>query len=308
AARTGAAGVTRFIDQLGCMSNHWLGKVRTRLSCLRELADRKDGVPNEWLVTTLGIAASEAGEPAEAIHWLERGVELARDENGADHPRTLEMRAYLCHGLTELGDYDRAAGECRDALARLLKIAPDDTALIARLQLYLADAATSLHHADEARPLFEAAATTGDDEIKLAAKTGLTELAGKKHDPTAAIAEHREALAETTKVFAPFNPHHPNIIAEHHELGRALLDHGDAAAALAELTKADEDADPTEISPLELAQIRFARAQAVMKAKHDSAQARRLATTALELYRQHAPETVRFRDERASIETWLARL
>jgi tetratricopeptide (TPR) repeat protein/predicted Ser/Thr protein kinase len=308
AARSGATGVTRFIDQLGCMSNHWLGKPRTRLACLRALADRKDGVPNEWLVTTLGIAASEAGEPAEAIHWLERGVELARDENGADHPRTLEMRAYLCHGLTELGDFDRAAGECRDALARLQKIAPDDTALISRLQLYLADAATSLHHPDEARPLLEAAAANGDDEVKLAAKTELIEHAGSKGDAQAAIAEQREALAETTKVFAPFNPHHPNIIAAHHELGHALLDHGDAAAALAELTKADEDADPTEISPLELAQIKFARAQAVMKATHDRARARQLATTAVALYREHAPDTARFRDERRGIETWLAGL
>ncbi|HEY6035868.1 MAG TPA: tetratricopeptide repeat protein, partial [Kofleriaceae bacterium] len=308
AARTGAAGVTRFIDQLGCMSNHWFGKVRTRLACLRALADRKDGVPNEWLVTTLGIAASEAGEPAEAIHWLERGVELARDENGADHPRTLEMRAYLCHGLDELGDFDRAAGECRDALARLQKIAPDDTALISRLQLYLADAATSLHHPDEARPLLEAAAANGDDEIKLAAKSELAELGGKKSDAKAAIAEHRDALAQTQKVFAPFNPHHPNILAERLELGRALLDAGNAAAALAELSKADEDSDPTEMSPLSLAQIRFARAQAVMSAKHDRDKARQLAASALELYRQHAPDTARFRDERKTIETWLAGL
>ncbi|MEP6859608.1 MAG: protein kinase [Deltaproteobacteria bacterium] len=308
AARSNSAGVTRFIDQLGCMSNHWLGKVRTRLSCLRALADRKDGVPNEWLVTTLGIAASEAGEPAEAIHWLERGVELARDENGADHPRTLEMRAYLCHGLNELGDFDRAAGECRDALARLQKIAPDDTALISRLQLYLADAATSLHHLDEARPLLEAAAANGDEEIKLAAKSELSGLGGKKSDAKAAIAEHREALAETTKVFAPFNPHHPNILAERLELGKALLDHGDGAPALAELTKADEDADPTEMSPLTLAQIRFARAQAVMKVTKDRDKARQLASSALELYRQHAPDTARFHEDRATIETWLAKL
>jgi tetratricopeptide (TPR) repeat protein len=309
ATRSNAAGVTRFIDQLGCMSNHWLGKVRTRLACLRALADRKDGIPNEWLVTTLGIAASEAGEPAEAIHWLERGVELARDENGADHPRTLEMRAYLCHGLNELGDFDRAAGECRDALARLQKIAPDDTALISRLQLYLADAATSLHHLDEARPLLEAAAANGDDEIKLAAKSQLSELGGKKSDAKkTAIAEHREALAETTKVFAPFNPHHPNILAERLELGKALLDHGDNAAALAELTKADEDADPTEMSPLSLAQIRFARAQAVMKATKERDKARQLAGSALELYRQHAPDTARFHEDRAAIETWLATL
>jgi eukaryotic-like serine/threonine-protein kinase len=306
AARSSATNVTRFVDQLGCMANHWTGRVRTRLACLRELAARKDGTPDEWLVTTLGIAASEAGEPAEAIHWLERGVELARAENGADHPRTIEMRAYLCHGLSTLGDFDRAAGECRDALERLLKIAPDDHALVARLQLYLADTQTALHRPDDARPLLEAALAGGDDEIKLAAKSELSELAGKKSDAAAAIAEHRDSLAETTKVFAPFNPHHPNILAEHHELGIALLEHGDAAGALAELTRADEDADPTEISPLELAQIRFARAQSLVKAHGDQVKARALASGALDLYRQHAPDTARFRDERAEIEHWLA--
>lgn len=308
ATRSGAVAVTRFVDQLGCMANHWLGKPRTRLACLRELAARKDGTPNEWLVTTLGIAASEAGEPAEAIHWLEQGVELARAENGADHPRTLEMRAYLCHGLAELGDYDRAAGECRDALARLQKIAPDDTVLISRLQLYLSDATTALHHPEESRPLLEAALANGDDEIKLAAKSSLSELSGKHDDASAAVAEHKEALAETIKVFAPFNPHHPNIVAEHHELGVALLEHGDAAAALAELKRADEDADPTELSPLELAQIRYARAQAVIKAHGDRAEARSLATNALGLYREHAPDTERFRNERDAIAKWLAAL
>ena len=156
--------------------------------------------------------------------------------------------------------------------------------------------------------LFEAVAATGDDEIKLAAKAGLSELSGKHDNTTTAIAEHREALAKTIKVFAQFNPHHPNIIAEHHELGKALLEHGDAAAALAELTRADEDADPTELSPLELAQIRFARAQAVVKAKGDPKLARSLADNALELYREHAPDTARFRDERGAIATWLSTL
>jgi tetratricopeptide (TPR) repeat protein len=288
------------------MANHWHGKVRTRLNCLRELASRKDGVPNEWLVTTLGIAASEAGEQKEAIHWLEQGVELARAENGADHPRTLEMRAYLCHGLDELGEYDRAAGECRDALARLQRISPDDKTLIARLQVYSADAALGLHRPEEAKPLLEAAEQNGDEEMKLAAKGALSEIAGKKGDPQAMVAEHKEGLAEMIKVFGPFNPHHPNIIAEHHELGVALLEAGDAKAALAELTTADTEVDPTEISPLELAQIHFARAQALVKTKGDLALAKKLAQDALDLYTEHAPDTEKFRNDRESIQKWLA--
>jgi hypothetical protein len=307
ASRTHAAGIMRFIDQLGCMANHWRGKPRTRLACLRDLAARKDGIEaNEWLVTTLGIAASEAGEPAEAIHWLEQGVALARAENGADHPRTLEMRAYLCNGLNQLGEYDRAAGECRDALARLEKVAPDDKTLTTRIQLYLGESELALHHLEDARPLIDAAAASDDEDIKMSAQADQLELAGKHADPAAAVAEHRTALAETIKVFGPFNPHHPNIVAEHHELGKALLEAGDAKAALAELTIADTQADPTEISPLELAQIHFARAQALVKSHGDAALAKQLASDALTIYAQHAPDTARFRDERDAIQKWIS--
>jgi tetratricopeptide (TPR) repeat protein len=308
ADRTHSAGVTRFVDQLGCMANHYYGKVRTRLQCLRDLAARKDGTPNEWLVTTLGIAASEAGEPAEAIKWLEQGVELARADNGADHPRTLEMRAYLCRGLTELGDYDRAIAEGTDALARLEKIAPDDKTLIARIQFYVADAHMRAKHVDVARPLLTAAEADGDDEIKLEARTMLSELAGGRGDTTAAIAEHRAALAELEKMFTPYNPHHTNIISERYELGVALLAHGDANAAAAELAKADGDVEMAEMNPLMIAQLRFARAQALARTKKpDIELARSLAHSALALYNRYAPDTQRYRDERTAIEGWLAK-
>ena len=308
ATRSRTVEVGLFVDQLGCMSNHYTGKVRTRLRCLRELAARRDaiGKPSEWLVTTLGIAASEAGEPSDAIRWLDRGVELARVENGADHPRTLEMRTYLCHGLNELGDFARTETECRDALARLKRVAPDDRALIARMQLYLGQAEVGLHHADEARPLLEAAIAGGNDEIKLDAQTDLGALRGQAGDTAAAVAEHRAALAEMVKMFEKFNPHHPNVIAERHELGSALLAHGEAAAAAVELARADADADPDEISPLELAQVRFARSRAIVQSHGDRDLARRLATEALAIYARSAPATEKFQTERLAIEAWIA--
>ena len=308
AERSGAAGVLRFSDQLGCMAYHWTGKVKTRLRCLQDLAGRT-GSPNEWLVTTLGIAATEAGQPAEAIRWLERGVELSRTENGADHPRTLEMRAYLCHGLNVLGDYKRGAAECRDALARLAKSAPDDHGLVARLQLYFGEAELELGHAAAARKLLEAALATGDDEVKLDARTELSELAGTRGDTAASVVEHRAALAETIKAYAQFNPRHPNIVAARHELGMALLANGEAAEAAAELARADAEAELDEISPLELAKIRFARSQALSRAKPAArAEARELAESALAIYAHDAPDTARFRKERAAIEAWLATL
>ncbi len=206
--RIGAAGIIGFVDQLGCMANHYTGKVKTRLKCLQELASRKGlGPPNEWLVTTLGIAASEAGAVVEAIRWLEQGVELSRSaENGADHPRTLEMRAYLCNGLSELGDYKRAAAECSDALARLQKSAPDDKLLIARLQLYNAKAESKLGHIDPARVLLEAAEAGGDDEVKLEARTELTDIAGKPGAGSKGdvVAQYRATLAELIKVFGQY--------------------------------------------------------------------------------------------------------
>ncbi len=307
ATRSHATDVGMFIEQLSCMSNHFSGKVLTRLRCLRELAARRDAIgrPTEWLVTTLGIAATEAGELADAIRWLERGVELARAENGADHPRTLEMRAYLCHGLNELGDYTRSATECRDALTRLNKAAPDDHVLVARLQLYLGQAEVGLHHTDRARTLLEAAAASDDEEIKLDAQTDLGTLNNQVGKSATAVSEHRAALAEMIKMFEKFNPHHPNIIAERHELGSALLAHGEAAAAAAELARADAEADPAEISPLELAQLRYARSRALVQSKGDRALARKLAADALEIYQRSAPTTPKFQTERAAIEAWL---
>ncbi len=308
ATRSHSTDVGLFVDQLGCMSNHFSGKVLTRLRCLRELAARRDalGKPSEWLVTTLGIAATEAGELADAIRWLERGVAIARAENGADHPRTLEMRAYLCHGLNELGDYGRSATECRDALTRLEKVAPDDHSLISRMQLYLGQAELGLRHTDLARPLLEAAASSVDEEIKLDAQTDLGALSNQEGKAGTAIAEHRAALADMIKMFEKFNPHHPNIVAERHELGSALLANGNAAAAAVELAQADAEADPAEISPLELAQLRYARSRAIIQSKGDRALARKLAADALQIYERSAPKTAKFQAERAAIEVWLS--
>ncbi|CAN5794446.1 hypothetical protein BH11MYX3_BH11MYX3_32540 [soil metagenome] len=109
-------------------------------------------------------------------------------------------------------------------------------------------------------------------------------------------------------MFEKFNPHHPNIVAERHELGSALIAHGEAAAAAAELAQADADANPAEINPLELAQLRDARSRALVQSKGDRALARKLAADALQIYERSAPTTPKFQTERAEIEAWLRRL
>jgi tRNA A-37 threonylcarbamoyl transferase component Bud32/tetratricopeptide (TPR) repeat protein len=309
--RVGATDLVLWIDQLDCMSGFYTGKMMTRLACLREVAAKRDkaNLPSEWLNTTLGVAASEAGDFSGAIGWLERGVQMAAAEDGADHPRTLEMRAYLCHGLNELGDYARSAKECSDALDKLKRVAPDDKQLIARLEEYVGDAEAQQGHADRARPLLEAALADGDDEIKSDAHAALGDLAGARGDLEGNVTARRTALDETIKGLEQYNPHHPNIIGSRHELGAALLAAGHADEAAAVLAKADAEVDVTEISPLELASLRFARAKAVA-AMHapDLALARRLAESARDLYVRNAPDTGRFRVLRDEVDAWLAAL
>jgi tetratricopeptide (TPR) repeat protein/predicted Ser/Thr protein kinase len=311
ANRTGMISVELFVAQLGCMAHHYTGKVQTRVRCLRQVAARRDdaGMPSEWLVTTLGLSASEAGDLVDAIHWLERGVEMSRAENGADHPRTLEMRAYLCHGLNELGDYARSAKEAGEALETLQRVAPDDVALVDRLRLYLAEAESQLGNADHARELFELVAKSSNEELRIEAGAELASLAGQRGDTAAAVAQLEATLAATIEGFGPFDPHHPNIVASRHELANARLAAGDAKGAAADLATADAEVDPDEISPIELAELRFARARAVAALKPpDLALAEKLARDALALFRERAPDTERFTVRVQSIEKFLAEL
>jgi predicted Ser/Thr protein kinase/tetratricopeptide (TPR) repeat protein len=311
AQRVGATDLVLWIDQLACMANFWPGKNITRLNCLRDVAARRDraNLPSEWLWTTLGIAASEAGDFSGAIGWLERGVELSAKENGADHPRTLELRVYLCHGLNEEGDHVRAAKECGDAVVKLEKIAPDGKVLIARAKQYLGAAELELGHAARAKELLEGALADGDDEIQSDARSSLAALAGTHGDAAQSIAGRRATLAENVKMFEAFNSHHPNIIAARHELGVALLEAGKVSEAATELAKADAEVDITEVSPLELAQLRYARARAVAKLQpHDVALARTLAESARGLYARFAPDTDGFRATRQELAAWLAGL
>ncbi|HUQ01789.1 MAG TPA: serine/threonine-protein kinase [Kofleriaceae bacterium] len=309
-ARTHTEEIELFVSQLACMSYHWTGKVQTRLSCLRALAERREKAsrPSEWLVTTLGVAATESGHPAEAIEWLERGVELSRSENGADHPRTLEMRAYLCRGLDEAGEDARAAAECRDALARLERIAPDDASLVTMLEANLAQAEKDLGNMTQARALWTKVAAGPDQERALEAKAALAVLAGQRSgDPAGAIQGRRASLAATIELYGRFDPHHPNIIAERHELAAALLRSGDAKGAAEELARADSDADEKEMNPLSLSRLRHARSLAITKSKGDPALALQLARDAKALL-AGAPTTAPFATERAAVDAWIAEL
>ncbi len=310
-ARTGAESVGLFVDQLACMQHHFTGKVRTRLRCLEELATRHAEISplTEWLVTTLGLAATEAGALAKARGWLERGVELAAAQNGVDHPRTLEMSAYLCQGLNELGDYDQTLAVCGDALRRLGRIAPDDQTLAARLRLQLGVAEARRGDAAAARAHLDTVAALGDDDLSLSAASTLADLDGVRGDVRAAVAAHRQTLAATIEAYQAYSPDHYNILLARYELGRALYFAGDVAAATAELDAVAERMDLAETSPLQIAQDATARAELAAAARPPQlARARQLVAEAQRLYAEHAPDTARFRKERARLDAWVATL
>ena len=60
------------------------GASRSGCAASRQHAQKKHDEPlNEWELTMLGIAAGDAGQFAEAIDWLQRGVDFAAKEFGA---------------------------------------------------------------------------------------------------------------------------------------------------------------------------------------------------------------------------------
>jgi serine/threonine protein kinase len=303
-ARGGGRGSMEFfVEQLECMAHFYDGKNKTRLACLREHARRVSAKQelSEWQLSMLGIAAGEAGEPLEALRWLRQGVERARREFGDDHPRTIEMRAYLCKGYLDVGDDARAADECRDALARLLVVAPDQKPLAARLNLYLGSAFAGLGQRDEARAALTAA--EADDDVKGEALTELAELDARARDWRASAAHARESFDADAKLF---QPGHPNLVADAMMLAQALLEGGDAPGAVAALDPAAAAMDATEVNPMFVAEVRFTLARALWDGRPaERGRARALAEQALDGYVTRAPDTPRFRESRKAIEAWL---
>jgi hypothetical protein len=88
----------------------------------------------------LGPASVDVGRFDDGVRWLERGVELSRTQLGWTHPRTLENRGFLCFAYDERGQPDKALEICGAALADAKKSVPDQSFLLARLRVYLAQA------------------------------------------------------------------------------------------------------------------------------------------------------------------------
>ena len=251
---------------------------------------------------TLGLAASDAGQLARGVAYVRRGYEYSLAKNGAAHPRTFEMRGYLCKGLLDYGDLDAALKECTEAARDAERVAPDNQYLVGKIRMYLGATLRALHRYDEARAELELAEdhVTPPDEALL--ELALTQKESG-HDREA-LDTLKRSLDEAEKALPPT---HSNVIESQMSLAEAQLDAGDVASARALLDRAFDTATRAELSPITRAQLDFDYARVLWKGGPDArARAVELATKARDEYKVALPDTPRWAEQRARVEAWLA--
>jgi hypothetical protein len=288
-----------WVDHSHCVALNRLGRIKERLRCFEEHA-KKSRIPlDEWELTMLGVAAGDAGQFSEAIDWLEKGVDYAQKEFGATHPRTLEMRAYLCKGWRDLGEYGKALSECQSALRTVREVSPDNQYLVTRIQLYLGSTLREMkQYADAKKILLEAQKGVKDEVLP-----ELAEIASATGDEKSALAYYKKSLEADEKELPST---HPDLAAERTMYAESLLATGQAEAARAQLELAHKALND-DMSALQVADVSFDYARALWLTRPDEhGKALQLARTARQLYVDNAPKTDRYQSELAKIDKWLA--
>jgi eukaryotic-like serine/threonine-protein kinase len=297
-------GMQSFLEHTRCVALYRAGKVKERLRCLEEHARKKTTPLSEWELTMLGIAAGDAGEPVEALTWLKKGVDASLQENGASHPRTLELRGYLCKGYIDLGEYGRALGECQAALHTVEEVEPDNQYLITRMQLYLGTTLREMKKYGEAKKLLLSALKGVKPEGEVLVE--LAQLASATGDHQAAISYLKKSLEDDAKEMTET---HPDLITDRLFYGLALLASGAAEPARHELERAYKNSQKMsdDLSRSYLADVDFAYARALWLAKPGERDAAiSIARAARQLLTDGTPATERFRAEVAHIDRWLS--
>ncbi|MCA1664260.1 MAG: tetratricopeptide repeat protein [Myxococcales bacterium] len=247
----------------------------------------------------LGVAAGDAGQFAEAIDWLEKGVDYAQKEFGATHPRTLEMRAYLCKGWRDLGQYGKALSECQSALRTVREVSPDNQYLVTRIQLYLGSTLREMkQYADAKKLLLEAQKGVKDEAL-----SELAEIASATGDEKSALAYYKKSLDADLEALPAT---HPDLVGERTMYAEALMATGQAEAARAQLELAHKALND-DMSAFQIADVSFDYARALWLTRPDEhGKALQLARTARQLYVENAPKTERYESMLAKIDKWLA--
>jgi serine/threonine protein kinase/tetratricopeptide (TPR) repeat protein len=293
-----------FLQHVHCIALWQSGKVGERLECLKKHAAKAERLQplGEWELTTLGLAASDAGRYQEAIDYLQRGVDYSMKANGFTHPRTLEMRGYLCKGYINVGDYDRALAECRAALKTIKDVAPDNKFLSSKIELYLGETLRRIKQYGEARSLIEDATPN----VKTEGGEALLEMAQLESSTghhAAALSFFQKSLVEDEK---ELGPDHPNLVTDLHYLGDAFLKQGNLVQAQKYLERAHKIAEHADLSPLQVADVDFTYAQAMAAADPARrAEAVKLAEKARASYAK-SPRYFKLDQDLARFDKWIA--
>lgn len=291
-----------FLDHTRCVALWGRGKILARLACLERHAAKVEPTRplDEWELTTLGLAAVDVGQFQRGVEYARRGYDYSLHVNGPLHPRTLEMRMYVCRAQIDSGDFDAAEATCSATLEALEKVAGDNQALIGRDRIYLIEVLMGEKKYEEARAQLALATKNGADAAAVEDATARIDVATGHADR--ALGHFREALAEQQELPAE----HPDVISAKLELGKALLDSGAVAEARTLLDEATASAERAELSPIAHADVEFAEARVLWESGPSTrARALELARRALETYAASAPKTRGFSDDRAEIAAWI---
>jgi tetratricopeptide (TPR) repeat protein len=271
-----------FLEQVRCVSLSQDGKVQLSLQCLRDHAaklQRTNGL-TDWELTWLGLAAADAGQLAESVDWVRRGVAYSAAHEGKTHPRTLELRAYLVRSLVNRGDTDEALREGRDLLQVVQREGLAGTALESKALLYLGVTLRELGKLDEAAPALEHAQRESRDvEIKSEASPELVRLLLDRGRTRQALALAHQALDEERKTLTAT---HPYVLADSLALAMAQLRSGQGADAVRTLEQVLAATDGADVSPFLVAELKAELAVALPP--KERVRARALATEARDFY------------------------
>ena len=117
-------------------------------------ASTRTGLSEGHVAMRAALAAGLAGEPAHAIAWARRAIELCdADEDG---PGGVQARAELVRQLVEVDDVEPAVRPAEEAV-RLAEVARVDPRTAALARVVLARALLAARRTDEARPQAERA-------------------------------------------------------------------------------------------------------------------------------------------------------
>ena len=289
------------IRRVDCTSLFDAGKLAERARCMEAVVAEttRTGRGEHWDYVTLGVAQIDVGQVEAGIAAIRRGVELAKGALGATHPRTLSDRGFLCHGLSERGDFAAADAECAEALAVAEREAADVPDVIDRLRLYRTRTLRELGRLDEAAALV-ARVRKSEDPWTVADATlaaALVEMARGRGAAAVALAE--EAFAAHGKQLSGF---HAVLAEDRAMIAEAQRRAGNRAAALASVRQAVSDGMKVETSPFVLAEAKLLLAELIVETRGEVGEAKRLAGEARATFERLAPTTPRWAKARPRVE------